>query len=105
MVLGPERLPAAIRSVSGWMRSIRQVSHQVKAEFSEELRVHELHQKLKQAESKGMKDLSPELQAAVDELQQAAHSVRHSYAEDTAPKPELPKSDTAAADPKEKQPE
>ena len=52
LVLGPEKLPGAIRSVTGTIRSIRQFGHQMKSELSDELRVHELHEKLRQAEEK-----------------------------------------------------
>ena len=41
VVLGPERLPVAIRTVRGWMSSIRSFSEGVKSELSEELRIQE----------------------------------------------------------------
>jgi sec-independent protein translocase protein TatB len=46
---------------------------------SKPLGVHELHENLKKAEQQGLKDLSPDLQNSVSELQQAAQSVTHSY--------------------------
>lgn len=86
IVLGPERLPVAIRTVSQWIRTIKTYANAVKAEVNEELRVHELHANLKKAEQQGMENLSPEVQKSVAELQKAAESVRHSYQ-----KPEPPK--------------
>lgn len=79
IVLGPERLPVAIRTVSRWIKTIKSVANSVKAEVNEELRVHELHNNLKKAEEKNMADLSPALKDSVDELQKAAESVKHSY--------------------------
>jgi sec-independent protein translocase protein TatB len=79
IVLGPERLPVAIRTVSRWVNTIKSVANSVKAEVSEELRVHELHSNLKKAEEQNMQGLSGDLQQSVDELTKAAESVKHSY--------------------------
>ncbi|MEJ6474258.1 Sec-independent protein translocase protein TatB [Pseudoalteromonas piscicida] len=79
IVLGPERLPVAIRTVVRWTKTVKSFANSVKAEVSEELRVHELHNNLKKAEQQGMQDLAPELKQSVQELQEAAESVRHSY--------------------------
>ena len=75
LVLGPERLPGAIRSTVKTIRSIKQFGSQMQAELSENLRVHELHQKLKDAESKNLLNLTQDEQAALDELRAAAKSV------------------------------
>ena len=85
VVLGPERLPVAIRTVSRWVKTAKAMANSVKAEVSEELRVNELHENLKKAEQQGLKDLSPELQHSVSELQQAAQSVTHSYKKNQTP--------------------
>lgn len=79
VVLGPERLPVAIRTVSRWIKTIKSLANSVKAEVNEELRVHELHQNLKKAEQQSMQGLSPALKESVDELKSAADSVTHSY--------------------------
>ncbi|KRS20188.1 preprotein translocase subunit TatA [Alishewanella sp. WH16-1] len=76
LVLGPERLPGAIRSTVKTVRGIKQFGQQMQAELSDNLRVHELHQKLKQAEEKGLVNLTPEESAALKELTEAANSVR-----------------------------
>ncbi|MER2491854.1 Sec-independent protein translocase protein TatB [Catenovulum sediminis] len=75
VVLGPERLPGAIRSVVSTFRSIKQTANNLKAEFNHELRVNELHEQLKQAEQKGMMNLTESEKKAVSELEQAAHDV------------------------------
>ena len=81
IVLGPERLPGAIRSASKFINNIRQFGHQMKAELGDELRTHELHQKLKDAEAKGLLNLTAEEIAALTELRSAAASVNQPYAQ------------------------
>jgi sec-independent protein translocase protein TatB len=75
IVLGPDRLPSALRRIVSLKRQLTQMTQSLSAEVSEQLRVHELHENLKKAEQQGMKDLSPELQQSVDELTNAAKSV------------------------------
>ena len=84
IVLGPERLPVAIRTVSRWVKTLKSVANSVKAEVNEELRIHELHENLKKAEQQNLQELSPELKSSVDELQKAAQSVTHSYKKRTS---------------------
>jgi sec-independent protein translocase protein TatB len=108
LVLGPERLPGAIRSTVKTVRSIKQFGQQMQAELSDNLRVHELHQKLKQAEEKGLVNLTPEESAALKELTEAANSVRPptqpavSVLPDTKPDPnatpDLPANETVVKD-------
>ena len=75
IVLGPDRLPGAIRKLVRFKRQMSQMAQGLSAEVNEQLRTHELHQNLKKAEEQGMKNLSPELQKSVDELTKAAESV------------------------------
>lgn len=79
LVLGPEKLPGAIRTVTGTIRSIRQFGNQMKSELADELRVHELHEKLRQAEEKGLLGLSAEEIQALAQLRNAAAEVNDPY--------------------------
>ena len=79
IVLGPERLPVAIRTVRGWINGARQFSNSVKTELKEELRIHELHQDLKIAEQQDMKDLSEDVSSSVRSLKEAAAMVTRPY--------------------------
>ena len=79
VVLGPERLPGALRSFIKAIRTIKQTANGFKSEVERQLQVHELHENLKKAEAKGLEDLSPELQESIDELKQAAESVQYPY--------------------------
>jgi sec-independent protein translocase protein TatB len=87
LVLGPERLPGAIRSAVKTVRSVKQFGAQMQAELSENLRVHELHQKLKDAESKNLLNLTADEQSALDELREAAKSVNPPVASTVKPEP------------------
>jgi len=79
VVLGPERLPVAIRTVRGWISGARKFSDTVKSELTEELRIHELHADLKKAEQSDMTNLSPEVAESVKSLQDAAAMVNEPF--------------------------
>jgi len=83
VVLGPERLPVAIRSVRDWLSSIRQFSNTVKTELKEELRINELHENLKKAEQSDLKNLSPEVAESLRTLQEAADMVNRPFEKST----------------------
>lgn len=87
LVLGPERLPGAIRSTVKTVRSIKQFGQQMQAELNDNLRVHELHQKLKDAEAKGLVNLTAEETAALKELTEAANAVRPASSTQATPLP------------------
>nr|WP_086939261.1 Sec-independent protein translocase protein TatB [Thaumasiovibrio occultus] len=84
VVLGPERLPVAIRNVTRWMRAARNMASSVRNELEQELKIQELQDNLRKAEQMSMKDLSPDLQESVDELKQAARDVQRPYAKPAA---------------------
>ena len=79
VVLGPERLPVAIRTASHWIRLIRSTANSVKAELEQELKLQDLHNDLKKAEQLQMNNLSPELQESIEQLKAAAQSVTRPY--------------------------
>ncbi|ANS83961.1 Sec-independent protein translocase protein TatB [Vibrio scophthalmi] len=81
VVLGPERLPHAIRSVSRFVSQAKTMANNVKDEISHELKVQELQENLRKAEQMGMEDLSPELKSSVEELKKAAQEVQRPYAQ------------------------
>jgi len=79
LILGPERLPGAIRSTVKTVRSVKNMASGFKTEIEEQLRVHELHENLKKAEKMGLENVSPEVAQSVEELKQAALSVQEPY--------------------------
>tara|TARA_B110000238_G_scaffold197406_1_gene239925 strand:+ start:1488 stop:1868 length:381 start_codon:yes stop_codon:yes gene_type:complete len=79
IVLGPERLPVAIRTIRSWISGAKKFSEGVKTELKEELRVNELHENLKKAEQSDLKNLSPEVAASLKSLKEAAEMVTRPY--------------------------
>lgn len=82
VVLGPERLPGAIRSTMKNVRSIKNMANGFKQEVEQQFKIHELHENLKKAEQQNLENLSPELQESVDELRKAAQSVQKPYSKE-----------------------
>lgn len=92
VVLGPERLPIAVRTVAGWIRTLRSMAASVQNELNQEFKLQELQDSLKKAEEAGLKNLSPEIKSSIDDLKEAASSMKRSIHENLSP------SDQAIAD-------
>lgn len=85
IILGPERLPKAIRSLQATIHKVRQFGSRMEAEINHELRVKELHDNLKKIEQADDLDNLPEdLKASLAQLQRAAASVNRPYAKPSA---------------------
>ncbi|RUO29335.1 twin-arginine translocase subunit TatB [Aliidiomarina sedimenti] len=81
IILGPERLPRAVRSVQQGLHKVRQFGSRMEAEINHELRVKELHDNLRKIEeSDDLDNLPDDLKKSLDELQRAAASVNRPYA-------------------------
>ncbi|NRA69760.1 MAG: Sec-independent protein translocase subunit TatB [Gammaproteobacteria bacterium] len=83
IVLGPERLPVAVRTVSDWIRTAKRMANNVKEELAQELEIEKLHSDLKKAESysKGLDTsvIPEELHESIKSLQEAARDVTRPY--------------------------
>lgn len=79
IVLGPQRLPVAVKTVAGWVRALRSLATTVQNELTQELKLQEFQDSLKKVEKASMENLSPELKASMDELREAAESMKRSY--------------------------
>ncbi len=79
VVLGPERLPVAVKTVASWIRTLRSLASTVQNELTQELKLQELQDSLKKVEKASLSNLSPELKASMDELKEAAESMRRGY--------------------------
>lgn len=79
VVLGPQRLPVAVRTVVGWIRALRSLATSVQNELAQELKLQELQDSLKKVEEASKNSLSPELKASMEELKQSAESMKRSY--------------------------
>lgn len=79
VVLGPERLPVAVRTVLSWVRALRSLAASVQHELAQELKLQELQDSLKKAEQAGLQHLTPELKASMEELKEATESLKRTY--------------------------
>jgi sec-independent protein translocase protein TatB len=82
IVLGPERLPVAVKTVAGWIRAMRSLASSVQNELTQELKLQELKESLKKAEQAGLQNLSPELKASMDELRELATGMKQNIQSD-----------------------
>lgn len=80
VVLGPKRLPIAIRTVMGWVRTIRGLATNVQNELAQELKLQELQESIKKAESLNLSSLSPELEKTVSDLKHSAEKMKSDLA-------------------------
>jgi len=76
VVLGPARLPKAIKTVASWIKALRRISATVQLELNKELKLQELQDSLKQAEKNGLDNITPELKASIEDLKRVAESIR-----------------------------
>jgi sec-independent protein translocase protein TatB len=79
VVLGPQRLPIAVKTVVGWIRAMRSLAANVQNELAQELKLQELQDSLKKVEQASKNSLSPELKESMEELRKTADSMRRSY--------------------------
>lgn len=83
IVLGPQRMPVAIRTVMGWVRTLRSLATNVQQELSQELKLQELKESIKKAEDLNLKSLSPELSKTVEELKQSAQKMQQELSQNS----------------------
>ncbi|SUI18187.1 sec-independent protein translocase protein [Salmonella enterica subsp. salamae] len=50
IVLGPQRLPVAVKTVAGWIRALRSLATTVQNELTQELKLQEFQDSLKKVE-------------------------------------------------------
>lgn len=81
LVIGPERLPGAVRTASLWISRIRRGFNEIKMEVQQELHNDQVMQELKQAGEQIMadtraisQDLSDSARAVADSAAQAARA-------------------------------
>lgn len=98
VVLGPERLPVAVRTVARWVRTFRAMAASVQNELNQELKLQEMQENLKKAEQMNLKDLAPEVDASLRELKEAAASVQRPYANSQSAASSEPEPATATSD-------
>lgn len=78
IVLGPQRLPVAVKTVVGWIRAMRSLAANVQHELAQELKLQELQDSLKKVEEASRGTMSPELKESMEELRKTADSMKRS---------------------------
>ena len=78
IVLGPQRLPHAVKTVVGWIRAVRSLAANVQSELAQELKLQELQDSLKKVEEASHGTLSPELKESMEALRKTADSMKRS---------------------------
>jgi len=79
IVLGPQRLPVAVRTVAGWVRALRSLATTVQNELTQELKLQEFQESLKKVEKASIDNLTPELKATA--LPAVPWGVQHTSAD------------------------
>ena len=79
VVLGPQRLPIAIRTVLKWVNTAKNMANSVKNEISQELQLHEMNEKMIKATKQGLDTLDPDLKASIDKMKRDAQDVTRPY--------------------------
>jgi sec-independent protein translocase protein TatB len=102
VVLGPERLPGAIRSVMAVVRKVKTSVSSVTDELKQELELDELHRNLKKAEQQGLESLNGDLKDSFETLKARADSVNRPYS-DKPSVSDAPASDEVDSNPKTRQ--
>ncbi|CAB0151308.1 Sec-independent protein translocase protein TatB [Pseudidiomarina piscicola] len=97
LVLGPERLPVALRGFQRGVQKMKSFGTSVQAELNHELRIKELHEHLSKAEKMDIEQLSPELQRSMAELREAAAGVQRPYAKKNSVEPKDDADDSSSA--------
>lgn len=79
IVLGPARLPEAIKTVANWIKALRRLSASVQLELSRELKLQELQDSLAKAETSGLDNITPEIKASIDDLKRVTDSIQKEF--------------------------
>lgn len=79
IVLGPSKLPEAIKTVASWIKALRRLSATVQLELNKELKLQELQDSLTKAQQSGLDKITPEIKASIDDLKRVTESIQKEY--------------------------
>ena len=79
VVLGPQRLPIAIRTVMKWVNTAKSMANSVKNEISQELELHEMNENMIKASKQGLDKIDPDLKASIDEMKESVEQLTRPY--------------------------
>ncbi len=87
VVLGPERLPSAARTVGTWVGRARRMMNQLNQEIDKQIKLEELREKLRQeGDTLGAEKIQETVDAALKEAKKFEHLVN----QDIAAQPKAP---------------
>lgn len=75
VVLGPKKLPIAIRTVVSWIRTLRGIATNVQNELAQELKLQELQESISKIDKLDVSKLSPDLADQIEELKKSANEL------------------------------
>lgn len=79
VVLGPQRLPVAIRTVVKWINTAKRMANSVKSDISQELELHEMNEKMIKASKKDFDQIDSELKASIEEMKNSVEDLTRPY--------------------------
>lgn len=83
VVLGPSRLPGVVKTLAGWLRTLRRLTTRMQNELNQELRQLELQEDIRKIK-KAMPDTTiPGLEESMDELRGVTASISLAQKENT----------------------
>lgn len=86
LVMGPERLPGAIRTASLWLGRLRNSFQQIKADIEREVGADEIKRQLhNEALLKRLEEAKNELEETTESLQPNLHQLEHNINEAVNP--------------------
>jgi|SRR5690606_16069295 len=89
VVLGPERLPSAARTVGSWVGRARRMMNQLNQEIDKQIKMEELREKLRQeGDTLGAEKIQGTVDAALKEAKKFEHLVNQDIASPTTTSPE-----------------
>jgi len=84
VVLGPQRLPVAIKSVLRWVNTAKTMANSVKNEISQELELQEMNENMIKATKQGLDNIDPNLKASIDKMKTNVEDLTQPYQADTS---------------------
>lgn len=76
LVLGPERLPIAIRTVAKWIKSLRELAGGMQQVLAQELKINELQHEIRKLGESATSVLNTEMQSELSELRKTVAELK-----------------------------
>ena len=100
IVLGPDKLPTAIRSVIKWYRQIKMLINNVQRDIERELEITEIRETM-QKEIARFKDIEKNMQAQLDQIQQEVNQQHQELEKAISPEIKAPEDQTKLKNPEQ----